>query len=361
VVEVQGPEGHVCAVAAPVALAVAEALDAPGAELIVALVAGLEVAGRVGGALRGYSRGVGQAGGHAHVVLAAAVTTGRLLRLTPEQMRHALGIAGYGATIRTTERYQGSQKALMIKNSLGVMAQAGVQAALLAQRGFTGDLDVLEGDLGFWRFTGSSGCDWDHLTRRLGDAWSAADVWYKPTPSALAMVSTVQLLARTLSDNGLRPSDVERVEIRSARGSERLWPAGTLNATNFWHYQRYVYAAALADARPLRTWTDPATPERPDVKAMMGRIDFRPFRDGEVPRREESYAEGWSPARVTIQAHGRTFDGAQDYRVRLSDEQVIAKFRENSDGLLGAATAQRIEQACADLSALPSARSLLTS
>jgi len=359
--EVQGPEGHVCAVAGPVALAVAEALDASGAELLASLVAGLEVAGRVGGALRGYSRGVGQAGGHAHVVLSAAVITGRLLHLTPEQMRHALGIAGYGATIRTTERYQGSQKALMIKNSLGVMAQAGVQAALLAHRGFTGDLDVLEGDLGFWRFTGSSGCDWDYLTRGLGTTWAAADVWYKPTPSALAVVSTVQLLVRTLSDNGLQLSDVERVEIRTARGSERVWPAGALNPTNFWHYQRYVYAAAVADARPLRSWTDPTTPERPDVKAIMERIEFRPFREGEVNRAEGAYTSGWSPARVTIHAGGRTFEGAQDYRVRLSDEQVIAKFRENSDGLLDPATAQRIEQACFDLLAVSSARLLLQS
>src|SRR5207249_5241280 len=151
--EVQGPEGHVCAVAAPVALAVAEALDAPGAEMVAALVAGLEVAGRVGGALRGPARRAGAAGGHAHVVFAAAAASGRLLGLSPDQMHHALGITGYGATIRTTERYQGSQKELMIKNSLGVMARAGIQAALLAQRGFTGDLEVLEGDLGFWRFT----------------------------------------------------------------------------------------------------------------------------------------------------------------------------------------------------------------
>jgi 2-methylcitrate dehydratase PrpD len=171
----------------------------------------------------------------------------------------------------------------------------------------------------------------------------------------------VQLLLRTLADNGLRPSDVERVEIRTARGAERLWPAGALNATNFWHYQRYVYGAALADVRPLRSLTDPATPERPDVKAMMNRIDFRPFRDGEVNRAEGSYTSGWSPARVTIQAGGRTFEGAQDHRVRLSDEQVIAKFRENTDGLLDAATAQRMEHACSHLSSVPSSRDLLHS
>src|SRR3712207_8523553 len=46
-----GPEGHVCAVAVPAALAVAEAVDASGAELLSGLLAGLEAGGRVGGAI----------------------------------------------------------------------------------------------------------------------------------------------------------------------------------------------------------------------------------------------------------------------------------------------------------------------
>src|SRR5437763_6942187 len=84
--DIYGPEGHVAPVAVPVALAVGDALNASGPELFAGIVAGMEIGGRIGGALRrpGLEGGrpLGLVRGHGHVVFAAVAAAGRLLRLT---------------------------------------------------------------------------------------------------------------------------------------------------------------------------------------------------------------------------------------------------------------------------------------
>jgi 2-methylcitrate dehydratase PrpD len=343
--EVQGPEGHVCAAVAPVALAVAEAEDASGADLLAALIAGLEVGGRVGRALRGPARAAGTTGAHAQVVLGAAAAAGRLLRLSPDQMHHALGIAGYSATVPTGAKYQRTVHTPMIKNNLGTMAQSGIQSARLAQRGFAGDLEVLEGDPGFWQFVGAPGCDWDEITNDLGSYWTAAEVWYKPYPSALNMVSALQLLARLAEEHKLEPGAIEHVEVRSGSGGGRERRAEDLDPMNIWRSLPYLASAALYRVRPYRAWQEPATFRRPDVIALMNRIEMLPLEHAE---RSETggYADGWSPVRVTIETSDQRFEGSQDSRVRMTDAELSAKFRDNTEGLLDRTAADEVERLC---------------
>ena len=75
-----GPDGHLPPVIVSVALAMADATDAPGAELLAALVAGLEIAGRVGAAMRrpgmGGHRPVTAVRGHPHAAFAAVAAAG---------------------------------------------------------------------------------------------------------------------------------------------------------------------------------------------------------------------------------------------------------------------------------------------
>src|SRR5688572_682113 len=70
-------------------LAVAERTGATGRDLLTAMVTGYEAAGRIGDARRG-----GRGGLHASQLVAfgGAVAVARLLKLTDQQMAHALGI-----------------------------------------------------------------------------------------------------------------------------------------------------------------------------------------------------------------------------------------------------------------------------
>ena len=87
--------GHAGAQIFPAALAVAEALDRSGAELLTAMVVGYEIAHRIGRCWHA-SRDAYQACGSWGSVACAAVAA-NLMRLTPEQAGHALGIAEYHA------------------------------------------------------------------------------------------------------------------------------------------------------------------------------------------------------------------------------------------------------------------------
>ena len=112
----------------------AEALDRTGAEMLTAMVVGYEVAHRIGRCWHA-SRDVYQACGSWGSVACAAATA-NLMRLTPEQAGHALGIAEYHAGNLPMMRDVDDPG--MVKHGIGWGAMTGVTAAGLATRGYTG-------------------------------------------------------------------------------------------------------------------------------------------------------------------------------------------------------------------------------
>jgi 2-methylcitrate dehydratase PrpD len=360
--EVYGPEGHVCAVAVPAAVAMADALDASGAELLAGLVAGIEIGGRIGGAIRR----PGQTGaratpvtrGHPHACFSAAAAAGRLLKLTPEQMVNALGIAGYSATLPSLRKFFESPHSPMTKyDHLGVVTQNGVSAALMAQRGFTGDPEVLEGSVPFWQIAGALGCDWDFLVQDMGQKWTIHELWYKPFPVGLPELTVLDLARQLVREHGLQPEDIASIEVRfPPRQRINVRPEIT-NSIAAWRDGAYNLAVAMYDVHPWRIWYEPTTYRRPDILALAERVTFSNFRDDE-PVLAGNYWEGWAPVRMTIEAGGRTFEGSNDYIRRLSDRELSEKFQENVGGLMSPSDAARLEQRCWELATLPKTRDL---
>ncbi|HEY1392230.1 MAG TPA: MmgE/PrpD family protein, partial [Methylibium sp.] len=135
---------HPAAVVFPAALAVAQALGRSGAELLASVVAGYEVGIRIGEFLGRSHYKVFHTTGTAGT-FAAAAAAGRLLRLTPEQMQHALGSAGtQSAGLWEFLRDAADSKQLHVAHAAG----AGLTSAYLAQDGFTGARRILEGPQG---------------------------------------------------------------------------------------------------------------------------------------------------------------------------------------------------------------------
>lgn len=358
-----GPEGHVCAVAVPVALAVAEAVDASGSELLAGLLAGLEIGGRIGGAVRR----PGQSGasrenrlpvrGTAHAIFAVTAAAGRLLGLTDDQMHNAFGIAGYSATLPTLTKVMSSPHAPMTKyDHIGLMAQAGIQAALLAQRGFTGDPEVLEGDVGFWRFAGAQGCDWDFLTRDLGSLWTTPQTWYKRYPVILYVTPGIDVAREVVSRDSIPLDEVERIEVRALRANTVQQGKAIRDGMDAWTSYAYNVAAGLYDPRPRRSWHDPANYRRDELLSLTGKVQLAALEPGEAG--EGHYWEGWCPARVRVTAGGQTHEGAIDHLPRIDDAELSAKFRENVGGLLPEGLAGRTEEACWNPAGLAWARDL---
>ncbi|WP_433382718.1 MmgE/PrpD family protein [Actinoplanes sp. CA-142083] len=203
---------HPSASVVPAALAVAE-VGAPG-DLIAAIAAGIEVTNRLGMAGCDPSTGANlffERGQHATSIcgtIGAAVAVSRLYGLSSRQIADAIGIAAsMGAGVLEANRTGGTIK----RAHCGWAAHSGIVAATLAAEGLTGPPTVLEGRFGF--FTAHTGAfDAGAITGGLGERWELLRTVYKPYPANHFTHPGIDC-ALALRRDGLRPSDVESIEL----------------------------------------------------------------------------------------------------------------------------------------------------
>ncbi len=149
------------------ALAAAEAANQPGAALLDAVIAGLEVAVRVERALRGHGeRGWDVRGTCGR--LGAAIAAARGFGLPRAAVQHAFGLAATAAGGLTAAR--GTMTEAYV---IGSAAADGVEAALLARAEFTGAAAALDGRRGLAALM-AAGFDGEALIANLGERFAIA-------------------------------------------------------------------------------------------------------------------------------------------------------------------------------------------
>ena len=205
---------HPAAVVFPPALAAAQAEGASGADLLAACVAGYEVGIRVGEFLgRSHYRvfhTTGTAG-----TFAAAAAVGRVLRLAPAQMQHALGSAGtQSAGLWEFLRDGADSKQLHTAHA----SAAGLAAAYLARDGVTGAKRILEGAQGVAAGM-SSDADPARLVDGLGTRWTLAETSFKYHASCRHTHPAADALQRVMREHALAAHDIERVTARVHQGA----------------------------------------------------------------------------------------------------------------------------------------------
>lgn len=355
-----GPEGHVTLVAIPIALAVAEALGASGAELVSALVAGIEVGGRIGAAVRRLDAPDAPqlVAGNGHTVFAGAAVAGKLLGLGIEELQHALGIAGYSAAVPTLHKFMNARVAPMTKyDHLPVTAQNSVQAALLAQRGFTGDPEVLDGDNGFWRFAGGNGYAPGAIRDGLGETWTVGQTQFKRYPANLYTQPAIELLRTLHAERGFSVESVEAVEIRAARPGRLELKAAADAPHEAWVSYAYTVAAGLCDILPRQSWFDPASYGDEQLNELLRKIIIVPLKDEELLNRGH-YWEGWCPVDVKVVAGGQTCTASGTHLPELDDGSLRAKFLTNAGGVLDPLRTKNLFEASWGVKALSNVREL---
>ncbi len=205
---------HPATVVFPGALAVAQAQGSSGHAFLTAVVAGYEVGIRVGEFL-----------GRSHYTifhttatagtLAAAATVGHLLRLTPEQMLHAFGSAGtQAAGLWEFLRDAADSKQLHTAHAVS----AGLTSAYLAQDGFTGARQILEGAQGMGVGM-STDADLARLTDRLGQRWALAETSFKFHACCRHTHPAADALLQVVSAHQLTPEQIVRVTARVHKGA----------------------------------------------------------------------------------------------------------------------------------------------
>jgi 2-methylcitrate dehydratase PrpD len=205
---------HPAAVVIPPALAVAQALGAPGKDLVTAIVAGYEVGIRVGEFLGRSHYRVFHTTGTAGTV-AAAAAVGRLLELSPDQMQHAFGSAGtQAAGLWEFLRDAADSKQLHCAHA----AAAGLAAAHLARGGLTGARRIFEGPQGMAAGM-STDADPSRLTDRLGTRWALAETSFKFHASCRHTHPAADALLAVMTKENLKADQVASVTARVHKGA----------------------------------------------------------------------------------------------------------------------------------------------
>jgi len=200
---------HPGSVIVPTALAVAEAADASAEEFVTAMVAGYEVAARIG-AVAGRRF-------HAHQLhatgivgpIAAAVTAGRLLRLDGGQIAWAMGLAA---------SMSGGLMAFIVDGGwskwlhAGWAAHGGIVAAELASRGFRGPRHVLDGghDL-YTALLHGEAIDRSAVLDALGSHWAGEACAFKYYPCAHVIQPYIDVVLGLCREHRLRAGDIESI------------------------------------------------------------------------------------------------------------------------------------------------------
>jgi 2-methylcitrate dehydratase PrpD len=250
-------------------MAIAERTGATGQDLLCAIVTGYEAAGRIGEARRG-----GRGGLHASQIVAfgGAVAAARLLRLTDEQMAHAIGLTAItmgGLAIGTNSwarEYMGANAAL-----------CAVNAALAAGRGFTVNEDMLEAQGGFVAVFGGGKEGTERLTRDLGKEWDivkylAIKLW----PGAHPFSGTVEAAINAARQSAVPPEEVAKILVS---GQNQTTVGGSRRPSNLAeaiHSLPYFVASAVADKDFSWVHATPAKISSPIVARLMDLVEADP-------------------------------------------------------------------------------------
>ncbi|TYB42449.1 MmgE/PrpD family protein [Actinomadura chibensis] len=210
---------HVSGSVVPAALAVAEGVEASGRRVsgrafLTAVAVGAEAVCRLALAPRASFSVTGASRSYECGTFGAALASARLLGLSGERTRHAMGIA--------LSMLCGKQQAFLagahtVSLGQGLSAQAGVLAAVMAERGLTGaapDIDVLEGRFGYY-FTNHRGLyDPDGITAGLGAGWRVLETSVKPLyPCCKFTHTSIAATLDAMRDLGGDPDRIAEIEV----------------------------------------------------------------------------------------------------------------------------------------------------
>ena len=281
--------------------ALAESRSISGRDFLHAYVLGVEVACRLANVVMPghYTHGW-------HItstcgVFGAAAAAAKVMRLSEEQTRCALGLAATQAS--GLVEMLGSGGASL---NPGFAARNGIAAALLAEQGVRAPAEPIEGLRGFVNVFGG-GKDW----AALGKGWEIERVAYKPYPSGVVFHSLIDACLELRSDAlpekiviTLHPLAIERGDRPEPRdGTESRVSA-----------QHCAAVALLYGAAGVEQFTDQA------VAATSG------LRKRVTIRRDETLDK----AGCVVEVDGRV--KRAELRRTMSDAELEAKFRSLAGG-----------------------------
>ena len=286
---------HAGAVVIPATLALAETLDLDGIAVMTAIAAGYETMirtslalGPIEARLRGWHL-TGVTG-----TFGAAAAAASLLGLDAEHTTWTLGLAGTQSAGLFAFNADG---AMSKRIHAGRAAHAGVFAAEIAKRGYTGPTSIYEFEDGGVLRAFANSTNADALVDELGSRWESTGVCFKPYSCCGSNHSAIDA-ARALRD---------RFGARVAEGPVRIGVAHAVRVQCGMDYVpsttmfaqmsiRYCVAATLLDGQALPPQFTPERFTDPSVVALAQRIEL--IDDPQLDNLYPVHFSGWVEADV---------------------------------------------------------------
>jgi 2-methylcitrate dehydratase len=345
---------------APV-LAVGEAVQAKGTDLITAAVLAYEIQCRFCDAASLRAHGVDHV---TYGAISSATAAAKLLNLDPQQIIHAIGIAGVcNVALRQTRSGELSMwKGCAFANA----ARNGVFAATLAADGMTGPAPIFEGDLGFFKLVSREAFIPAPFGAEPGnqDGFMINKTYIKFWPAEYHSQSAIDAAIQLHRDLGGDVSQVAAIDIHTFEASYNIigkyaeaWAPRTRETAD--HSLPYCTAAALMDGDVTLATFDEERFTNPKLVEFTSKVKVH-LDDALTAR----YPRG-IPNRITLTlTDGRTLTREIEFPRGhagnpMTDAEVETKFRTLVEPRYGKQRADEILSRCWELEKLTNVTDLI--
>lgn len=332
------------------ALAVADATHAGGKQLLVALATGCEMMERVSRAANNSLRNRAFHTTPTCGVFGATIAATKILKLSPEKITNALGMAGAQAS-GLMEMYGPSMQK---RFNPGPTARNGVTAALMAQLGFTGADTIFEGERGFLKaFTDASFPQ--ALTEGINKPYELL-IEFKPYSCARPIHNAIDCALDIRKQEGFDVSKVKAIHF--TRHPD--WALYHQNKTPRTYHEAQVslpfsVAVALLEGQALLKQYSDRNIRNAKVKQLSNVTTI--VSDPSLPR-------GVSCKMTAMMDDGRAYTSQVDYpkgsiQNSMSDQELLAKFESLGAPVIGVKRATLLAEKVMDIEKVPDVSAVL--
>jgi 2-methylcitrate dehydratase PrpD len=352
--------GHPSVVLWPAILALAEKFECSGKTLLAAYIVGFEVGARIGQALGTDAYVAGWHNTSIIGAMAAAAACANLMSLDPQRVRMCLGMAG-SLSGGLKQNFGTMTKPL----HAGVAAQHGIMTALMAQKGFSANPDILDTPNGYG-YIFSKNYDPENILKDIGTSFSISSdgLAFKPYPSCRGTHQCIDGVLHLVTKYNLDPEEVLKIECRIAPIiKQMLRYHNPRNALESKFSLEYCVARALVD-REIRI--EHFSDEEIHVKEIQKHIQKVTYKLKDDLQKNHKADKTLPPVYVSIQCKNGTEFSHEVETCRgdpenpLTHEELATKFRDCSRRMLTAEEANQCINCVFQLESMQNARSLMS-
>ena len=320
------------------ALAVAQHHKRVGSVFLRAVIAGYEVSSRISAAMgRDHYRFWHTTGTIA--TFGATAAAALLLKLDRSETAHALSTsATLAAGLQQAFRSDGMSKPLHSAHA----AEIGVMSAMVAAKGVTGALDVLEGPVGMGMAMSGS-ANWTKATAGLAETYNIEAITIKNHGCCGHTFAAIDGLLALMTSEGITAHEVAKIDIATYGPAVSVTDRPNPKTPQECKFSmQYVVAHAAYFGSVRIDAFEEMRMKDPEIRALMPKISLTVDQqiDDQFPARRAARVSVASVAGGVFTHDQHTRKGDPD--LPLSDEELNAKFVELTSPVLGTHSTDKV-------------------